>query len=343
MNQAPCSLLLVDDEPYILGALSGLLNPHFDVLTAESAAAAREIFGRRTVDLILADQRMPGGNGVELLEWVSQQSPQTVRLMMTGYTDFEQTVQAINRGQVYRIILKPWRTDELLLILHNAARAFLLARSHEELLQDLRRLNADLDQRVHQRTHELEDAIRQLQQRNSMLEKMSMTDPLTGLPNRRAVDRVAEAELRRRVRHPSSLALGLIDADRFKEINDRHLLPGGDQVLIGLAKTLAAALRVEDTVGRIGGEEFLVLAPQTGQDGAEALAERLRSAAEASQVCYRGEVIRVTISAGFAVADSGVPASCARMKDLAAIALAEAKASGRNRCIVHQFPNSSRS
>lgn len=334
MATTPCSLLVVDDEPAILATLSALLRDEFEVLTAETAAAAEEIMASRRVDLILADQLMPGKTGVDLLEWVHEQSPQTIRLLMTGINDFDITVRAVNRGQVFRIILKPWRTDELILILQNAARAFHLERNHEELLYDLHRLNGELEERVKLRTHELEQSVHQLQQRNSMLEKLSLTDALTGLLNRRATDRISEAEIRRRGRHPAPLALGLIDADHFKEINSNYLLPGGDQVLVHLGQVLDGVLRLEDTVGRIGGEEFQVIAPQTDEKGATVLAERLRAMVESVPTQYQGNLIPITVSVGFAVAELDVPATYAQMKELAAAALEEAKTLGRNRCVV---------
>src|SRR4029077_7856531 len=143
-----------------------------------------------------------------------------------------------------------------------------------------RRAKQELEHRVQERTVRLEEANHELQQKNLMLEKLALTDPLTGLPNRRAIDRLADAEIRRRMRYPSSLALGLVDADHFKEINRQFLLPGGDQVLMDLAKVLIASIRTVDTVGRIGGEEFMVVAPETNVEGAVALAERIRSAVE---------------------------------------------------------------
>src|SRR5258708_22221858 len=95
--------------------------------------------------------------------------------------------------------------------------------------------------------------------------------------NRRAIDDVARKEIHRHARYPSTLALGLLDVDHFKNINTRYLIPGGDEVLIGLAKVLANSVRTVDAVSRIGGEEFLVAAPQTHLDGAKVLAERIRA------------------------------------------------------------------
>src|SRR5262249_30673980 len=144
---------------------------------------------------------MPRMTGVQLLEWVRQHSPKTVRLLMTGYAELEDAVEAINRGQVYHYLLKPWRTEELLQVLRNAADKFLLERSREELLEKLRQLNQDLELRVaertqeleeanyllQQRTHELEEANHLLQQRTREREMLALTDPLTGLLNRRAI------------------------------------------------------------------------------------------------------------------------------------------------------------
>ena len=172
-----------------------------------------------------------------------------------------------------------------------------------------------------------------------MLEKLALTDPLTGLPNRRAMDRLSERELRRRDRYPSPLALGLIDVDHFKQINSHFLLPGGDRVLVDLARCLGASLRNVDLMGRIGGEEFLVIAPETNNEGAVVLAERIRTNVEKYPFAYKEHTIPVTVSVGFAVAEAGVPADYEQMKHIAAAALAEAKMTGRNRCVVQPVAN----
>jgi diguanylate cyclase (GGDEF)-like protein len=343
---------VVDDEPYILPTLSALLAQDFDVLTADSAEAAQAVLVRRPVELILTDQRMPRQTGVQLLEWVREHSPKTIRLLMTGYAELDDAVEAINRGHVYHYLMKPWRTEELVQILRNAAEKFQLERSREQLLEELRRAKLELEQRVLERTRELEQAnhllqersqdLEQanhlLQQRTRELEMLALTDALTGLLNRRAIDDVARQEVKRRARYDNALALGVIDADFFREINRRYLLPGGDQVLTHLAKTFTGSLRTVDSVGRIGGEEFLVVAPETNLEGAAALGERIRTAVENSRVTYKEQVISVTVSIGFAVAEAGMPAEFDQMKHLASAALAEAKAAGRNRCVIRALP-----
>ena len=336
MSNFKCSLLVVDDEPYILATLCSLLNNDFEVLTAGSAETAQALLQGRPVDLILTDQKMPRQSGIQLLEWVRQHHPKTVRLLMTGFAELEEAVDAINRGQVFRYLFKPWRADELLEVLHSASRSFLLERSHEQLLEELRQLNLDLEKRVVQRTRELEEANHELEQKNKMLEKLALTDPLTGLPNRRAMDRLAERELRRRDRYPSPLALGLIDVDHFKEINARYLLPGGDKVLVDLARALMSSLRTVDLLGRIGGEEFLVIAPETSLEGSVVVGERIRSGIETTEFNYKGDVIPVRVSLGFAVSEQGVAADYELMKHTAAAALSEAKTTGRNKCVFYR-------
>jgi diguanylate cyclase (GGDEF)-like protein len=332
-----CSLLVVDDEPYILATLSALLSSEFEVFTADSAENAQRQFAHRDIDLILTDQKMPRMSGVQLLEWVRRNHPKTVRLLMTGFAELEEAVEAINRGQVFRYLFKPWRPEALLETLQSASRTFLLERSHEQLLEELRQLNMDLEKRVAQRTMELEETNHELEQKNKMLERLALTDTLTGLPNRRAMDRVVERELRRRERYHGPLSLGLIDVDHFKEINARYLLPGGDQVLIELGTVLPKELRTVDLLGRIGGEEFLVIAPETNFEGACVLGERIRSTVEKSEFFYKDTKIDVRVSLGFAVAEDGVEVDYEAMKDKAAAALSEAKDTGRNKCVVTQM------
>jgi diguanylate cyclase (GGDEF)-like protein len=327
-------VLVVDDEPYILATLAALLVTEFEVLTADSAEAAQKILEQRDVDIILSDQRMPRTSGVQLLEWVRTRAPKSIRLLMTGFAELEEAVEAINRGQVFRYIFKPWRAEELVDTLRSAGRTVMLERSNEQLLEELRRMNLELEKRVQERTKQLEEAVHELEQKNKMLEKLALTDPLTSLPNRRAMDRLSERELRRRDRYPSPMALGLIDVDHFKKINSDFLLPGGDKVLVDLGKVLAASLRTVDVLGRIGGEEFLVIAPETNEEGAMVLAERIRINVEKHGFQYKEHTIPVTVSVGFAVAGGETVSDYEQMKHVAAAALAEAKLTGRNRCVV---------
>lgn len=333
-----CSVLVVDDETVVLAMLSALLAEEFEVITAPSKARAQEILTQRPVDIVLADQylggELPAETGVSLLEWVRSVRPATVRILMTGQASLDDALGAINRGQVHRFLVKPLHNEHLVATLRDCARNLLLERSHEELLEQLRQLNHQLELRVQQRTHELEDALRQLQYKNSILEKMALTDPLTGMPNRRAMDRMVRTELQRRARHPTPVSLAIIDVDHFKDVNTRYHLPGGDHVLIWLGQVLTGIVRTIDSVGRIGGEEFMVLAPDTDRQGAMVLAERLRRGVSAAHTTYRDQSIHITISVGVACAEDAKPATFEQLKELASAALAEAKSAGRDRSVV---------
>lgn len=339
MAAIKCSVLVVDDEPYIISALTAFLKSEYEIVSAESAEAAQKIFRDHPPDIILTDLRMPKMNGIQLLEWVRQNHPRTVRLLMTGFGELDDAVEAINRGQVFRYMFKPWKEDQLLDMLRSAAHTFLLERSHEDLLRQLKTMNEELEGRVEARTRELQAALVELEQKNSMLEKLALTDPLTGLPNRRAMDRLAERELRRRDRYPFDLALGIVDVDHFKSINDQYLLPGGDKVLIDLARVLQTAQRNVDLLGRIGGEEFMVLAPETNFDGARILGERIRGTIERTRFCYQDADIPVRVSIGFAVVEGDQIADYDSMKHAAAEALNEAKRTGRNRVVIRPVQN----
>jgi diguanylate cyclase (GGDEF)-like protein len=356
VSQGKYSLLIVDDEPSILPTLAALLGRDFEVLTANSADAAQAILEKNRVDLILTDQRMPRRTGIELLEWVRAHCPGTVRLLMTGFGELDDAVEAINRGHVYYFLLKPWRTEELLQVLRNAAEKVRLERSQEQLLSALRRLNSELEARVtertgeleranrllQQRTGELEEANQLLQQRTRELERLVLIDPLTGLFNRRAMDSLAQAELKRHTRYRNPLALGIVDVDFFKQVNTDFDLTGGDQVLMSLGRTLTASLREVDSVGRVGGEEFLIIARETDEAGAHSLAERIRGTVEQTPIEFKGQHIHITVSLGFAVVDSETSADYSSLYDRAANALTLAKKLGRNRFVVRPFDDPSR-
>jgi len=118
---AKSTVLFVDDEPYITKSLYRAFKRHFNVLTANSAFDALEVIGERKVDVVVSDQRMPNISGVELLNKVSQISPVTVRILLTGYADVDSAIAAVNSGEIYRYFNKPWKNSELKLALDDAA------------------------------------------------------------------------------------------------------------------------------------------------------------------------------------------------------------------------------
>jgi diguanylate cyclase (GGDEF)-like protein len=163
-----------------------------------------------------------------------------------------------------------------------------------------------------------------------MLEKQAHTDPLTGLANRRHFFEVAEAELARSRRYETPLSLLMVDIDHFKEVNDAHGHRAGDRVLQQLAKTCLEVLRNVDVVGRVGGEEFAILLPETDVGGAVEVAERLRTAIEAVGIPREeGVPLRVTVSVG--VSSLAGNANLDTLMSEADDALYDAKHRGRNR------------
>jgi len=161
------------------------------------------------------------------------------------------------------------------------------------------------------------------------LEYLATTDELTGLPNRRAaIDRL-RSELSRAQRTKSSLGVAIIDIDHFKRVNDLHGHDAGDRVLVTVAGVLQDGLREYDLVGRIGGEEFIVVAPQVEADELRALAERLRASVAEHEVAVGGTSLRITVSAGCAMAQEGEETT-ERLLKAADEALYAAKAAGRN-------------
>ncbi|MEZ5666390.1 MAG: diguanylate cyclase [Alphaproteobacteria bacterium] len=172
------------------------------------------------------------------------------------------------------------------------------------------------------------------------LERLAATDPLTGAANRRAFMEKAEAELARSRRHGNPLSLIMIDIDKFKSVNDVYGHHAGDAVLKTMAAVCMGAVRQPvDMFARLGGEEFVLLLPETGLDGAEALAERLRAMLEATVVDHEGRTLRFTASFGVASVE---PAAGPHALD-AALQAADAclylsKKQGRNRVTAHREP-----
>ena len=165
---------------------------------------------------------------------------------------------------------------------------------------------------------------------NERNRKAHSCDHLTGIANRRTFFEATERELARRLRSPRELSLILFDADHFKQVNDTHGHPAGDAVLKHFASLLSQTFRQVDVVARIGGEEFAVLLPSTGERGALVVAERLRAATESASVFVDGACIRYTVSAGIAVMDDSLGGLDELLKR-ADLALYAAKAGGRNR------------
>ena len=168
----PFSLLLVDDEPNILNALKRMFRrQHYTIHTATSGQEGLQILDRHPVDLILSDMRMPEMNGAEFLQQAAEKHPNAMRLLLTGYSDINATIDAINKGRIHGYISKPWNDADLSLTVKQALEQKAL-RDERDRLQalterqnaELKELNATLEDKVRQRTRQLRVAHKRLKE-----------------------------------------------------------------------------------------------------------------------------------------------------------------------------------
>jgi len=325
-------ILCVDDDGTVLSALRTLLSKNlgsgYVVDIAESGEEALEIQADlqkqgRELSVILSDYIMPGMRGDELLVRMHELSPNTVKIMLTGQSSIEGIKRAINGANLYRFLEKPFNNDDIVLTAKTAARAYWQERALERQTWDLRRVNEDLERQVQART-------RELMIKNRELERLSITDPLTGLYNRLKLDQLLALELARSQRYSTSFAAVLLDIDKFKSVNDTHGHQVGDSVLIEMAGILSSYTRDLDFVGRWGGEEFLVIASNTTMEGACDLAEKLRRRVAEHSFPTIGEK-----TASFGIAAYRAGESVADLIGRADRALYRAKSNGRN-CIEYE-------
>ncbi|MEL0167420.1 MAG: GGDEF domain-containing protein [Pseudomonadaceae bacterium] len=176
---------------------------------------------------------------------------------------------------------------------------------------------------------DLKDLQTQLTEARLHAEQLANEDPLTGLANRRALFALGQHAIEQARRQQLPVALIALDVDRFKRINDGYGHAAGDAVLQALADQLKAHTRAADIVARLGGEEFAVLLPGTGQTAACELAERLRTSVAGLSVCCNGQDIGVSCSFGVTSSENGA-ASLEQMLNAADLATYRAKAGGRN-------------
>lgn len=177
------TLLFVDDEPNILSSLRRLFRPFgYRILIAESGAQGLLVLAEEEVDLVISDMRMPEMDGARFLEQVYMRSPDTVRILLTGHADIDAVTDAINKGQIYRYVSKPWEDNDIVVAVRHAldrrqltkekARLEALTRQQNE---ELKELNATLEEKVCMRTEELRQAMGLLEKTHDKLKKSFIT------------------------------------------------------------------------------------------------------------------------------------------------------------------------
>jgi diguanylate cyclase (GGDEF)-like protein len=312
------SILYVDDEPHNLESFSrAFYDADFveEVITAATPEEGLRILGERHVSAIVTDQRMPTMSGTEFLSRVIETHPEPVRLILTGYTDVQEIIDAINRGHVYYFVTKPWDAAELKVTLRRAL-------EHYETVQELKRKNRELTAAYATLEGTHRDQVRQYE--------LVISDELTGVRNYHYFRVRLGEEFDRARRYGKDLALLLIDVDDFKALNDQHGVAAGDAALREIAMLLVDGQRSVDVVARYGGEEFAVILPETGMQGAVAIATRLRQRI-AEHRFGEGRKLELTVSCGVSAYPHPELTTKEELIQRADRALFRAKGSGRNR------------
>lgn len=172
------TLLLVDDEPDIVASLSDLFRRDYNIICAANADDALVLLRRQEVAVIVADQRMPGKTGSELLAEACRIDPDTVRILLTGYADIEAVIQAVNDGKIYFYLTKPWVSTEIEAVVAKAVEHNVLLRDKRRLVEELRKLNAELEDKVIDRTMQLQQRAAELEAALSQVKRLEGIIPV---------------------------------------------------------------------------------------------------------------------------------------------------------------------
>ena len=264
------------------------------------APSALEAFHAAPYDVVITDVRMPGMDGIELLQSIKSIDPDTGVIVVSALLEdsVRHAIDALRLG-AYDYFLKP--------------------------VEDLARLEHAVAAAVEVRAGRRERALQITE-----LEQLARTDPLTGLANRRELEQRLREEFSRLERGAEEFALALFDIDSFKSINETYLHPAGDEVLRTVADAMRANCRAYDVKARYGGDEFVVVMPDTRLEQGVAVMEKIRRAVAAQSFPGLPGPLQVTLSAG--ITSTGpregiTPEGLIRRADRA---LFEAKKAGRN-------------
>ena len=302
---APPKVLLVDDDEIMLERLQiPMVDAGYEVVTASDGASALAALQADFMSIVILDRSMPGMDGLELCRRIRQQTwPGYVYLMLLTAHDAEEDVLLGLKAGADDYLSKRVSDAQLVARLSTASRVLSLEHSLKSALDERRR--------------------------------MAMTDALTGAHNRRYFMRYVRGELKRARRFGTELSLLLLDIDFFKKVNDEFGHAAGDMVLQKFVKRLQKGLpRDYDWCARLGGEEFVVVLPQTDLAGAAVVAERLRKLVEEYPLHLSESVRPITVSigvSGLQALPKREPASIETLLADADRQLYKSKENGRNR------------
>lgn len=307
-------VLIVEDDVSMRGVVRKVLESvGHRVMEAGDGRTGMEMALEFQPQLMIVDWVMPGMNGLELTRALRQTKigRAIYILIMTSLDDDDRLIEAFENG-VDDFMNKPINPRVLAARLRAGQRVIRLQQEVDRDREEIRRFAAEL-------------AVS-----NRRLQEVALTDALTGFPNRRyAMDRIQQEWLVS-ARTRRALSVMVIDVDQFKLYNDSHGHDVGDAVLKRVATVVKAALRAQDVVARTGGDEFLVICPDTSLDAAFACAERVRFAVENARTPLKGVSLKISLSIGIASREAQMADPDALIKR-ADQGLYLAKEKGRNR------------
>jgi len=294
-------ILVIDDEAEIRSLLSEVLQEEgFEVFDAADGVEGLEMFHTINPDLVITDVKMPRKDGLAVLKGVKDAGSDIDVIILTGHSDEATAIECLQSG-AYDYLLKPVEDIDVLLTAVNRA--------------------------IHKRNLELKnkDLVRQL-------EEMATRDPLTGLYNFRQLHVSLDEEITRSQRYGHAFCVFIVDVDHFKAVNDNYGHLFGDHVLKKLGEIMQRNLRGTDRLFRYGGEEFCILMPETSQEEAAAIADRMMDTIRNHTFACDGKSAKITVSIG----SVGFPFQSidkVELIKLADQALYRAKESGRDRFV----------
>lgn len=323
-------ILIVDDDPAALQLLERHLTAAGrSVLLATNGTEALRALVTHAPPIVITDWAMPEMDGLELCRAIREHEliGFVFLIILTAHTDKDHIVAAFDAG-ADDYLTKPFHGKELLARLRAGERIVQLQDDVEKRTREVHRANA-----------EMAITADKLEEANELLTRLATTDELTGLLNRREAMRRLGEQWRVSDREQTPLSCIGLDIDHFKNFNDTRGHAFGDVVLKETARILKATMRAGSVVCRVGGEEFLVICPNTSAENGAKAAERLRAAVEQHRITDGSEEVGVAISLGVAERTPEMSKPDDLLKE-ADDALYVAKRTGRNRVCVAGDPTS---
>ena len=315
-------VLYVEDNEEARLAVGELLSCFFDhIVTAVDGVDGLEKFENGDFDLLVSDIKMPRMNGVDMAKTIKAMSPNIAIVIVTAHQESEYLLECI-RCSVDGYLLKPISIQALEEVIFKIANQLYCTRAAQEY-------EIHLTEEVKKRTQELELAQKEL---INMVNK----DPMTGLYNRRYFNEVANSLLKITKREGKDLSVLMLDIDKFKEVNDTYGHLVGDAILKELALMMMHLTRESDIIVRFGGEEFIILLPNTDEKGAVAIAKKIRENIAMTELQIEGnKSIKITVSIGVATCYCDADTDIDQIVHRVDVAMYDAKKSGRNKVVLY--------